>query len=43
MQRRHPNHESLMEKPAPRDEAAKIPDGMARPLLLQQASGQRPL
>jgi hypothetical protein len=38
MQRRHPNHERLMEEARRlREEAAKIPDGIARHLLLQQA------
>jgi hypothetical protein len=38
MQWRHPNHERLMEEALrQREEAAKIPDGMARHLLLQQA------
>jgi len=38
MQRRHPNHERLMEDARRlREEAAKIPDGIARNLLLQQA------
>ncbi|WP_439924578.1 hypothetical protein [Nitrobacter sp. JJSN] len=38
MQRRHPNHERLMEEARRlREEAANIPDGTARHLLLQQA------
>jgi hypothetical protein len=38
MQRRHPNHERLIEEARRlREEAAKIPDGLARHLLLQQA------
>jgi hypothetical protein len=38
MQQRHPNHERLIQEALRlREEAAKIPDGVARHLLLQQA------
>jgi hypothetical protein len=38
MQQRYPNHERLIEEALRlRQEAAKIPDGVARHLLLQQA------
>jgi hypothetical protein len=38
MQQRHPNHERLIQEALRlREGAAKIPDGVARHLLLQQA------
>jgi hypothetical protein len=38
MQQRHPNHERLIQEAMRlREDAAKIPDGVARHLLLQQA------